>query len=504
MCMAAAARIGIAACVPVLAAAAIFLPEPSSVGFPWGNAERSNEDPGGAGRGSVSGGSGPDGLWPREVLRGLIWGAPGTVRVLYMGNSKVARPHGYAFDGIEDIARDLGRLAGNGFVIPLYSVRQGPEDTEYLLNTGNSMTRTNSTWRATDEASVLHAYNAPALHLVPGRTVKMANLGNGIAMLPRTEAVELTVQHLAGPGRGVYRVVPIEVLGEHLIMFRHPAAEVSCGASTQGAKFVRLTLPPMENPTLNRAFLLEGVAGDCTIYAVSAQVDAAGGVSVSEMGVSGAAYDVQAQEASCPPASWSAHVAAFGPHVVLWQYAGGQESGSVIDGTRELIDRIWGVNADAVHVLLIDTPTPRSNSAVVIGRSLEWAYAVAGHRGAIVIDPRPYLPPDMAALGGTGQLGAYFADDVHENRFGARTVGEAVWEALRDYAEGVSPPAPCRADCDRSSGARVLDIFDFLCFQGRYAAGEPYACDFDLSSGAGVCDVFDFLRFQNAFAEGCP
>ena len=62
----------------------------------------------------------------------------------------------------------------------------------------------------------------------------------------------------------------------------------------------------------------------------------------------------------------------------------------------------------------------------------------------------------------------------------------------------------CYADCDKTTGAGVLDIFDFLCFQNSFVAGETYACDCDTSTGVGVCDVFDFLCFQNAFVGGCP
>jgi Concanavalin A-like lectin/glucanases superfamily len=65
-------------------------------------------------------------------------------------------------------------------------------------------------------------------------------------------------------------------------------------------------------------------------------------------------------------------------------------------------------------------------------------------------------------------------------------------------------PASCYADCDTSTGAGVLDVFDFLCFQNSFVSGAAYACDCDTSTGAGVCDVFDFLCFQNAFVGGCP
>jgi Calcineurin-like phosphoesterase len=62
----------------------------------------------------------------------------------------------------------------------------------------------------------------------------------------------------------------------------------------------------------------------------------------------------------------------------------------------------------------------------------------------------------------------------------------------------------CLADCDRSTGPGVLDIFDFLCFQAAFVGADPYACDCDTSTGASVCDIFDFLCFQQAFVAGCP
>ncbi|UYV11204.1 MAG: EF-hand domain-containing protein [Phycisphaera sp.] len=61
-------------------------------------------------------------------------------------------------------------------------------------------------------------------------------------------------------------------------------------------------------------------------------------------------------------------------------------------------------------------------------------------------------------------------------------------------AEG--PESGCPADCD---GDGSLSLFDFLCFQNLFAAGDPLAdCD-----GDGSLSLFDFLCFQNAFAAGC-
>ena len=64
-------------------------------------------------------------------------------------------------------------------------------------------------------------------------------------------------------------------------------------------------------------------------------------------------------------------------------------------------------------------------------------------------------------------------------------------------------PTQCYPDCDTSTGPGILDIFDFLCFGNRFAAGDPYACDCDVSTGPGLCDIFDFLCFGNEFSAGC-
>ncbi len=58
------------------------------------------------------------------------------------------------------------------------------------------------------------------------------------------------------------------------------------------------------------------------------------------------------------------------------------------------------------------------------------------------------------------------------------------------------PASKCDPDCELDGD---LDVFDYLCFLGRYAAQDPYAdCEND-----GDWDVFDFLCFQSQFAAGC-
>jgi hypothetical protein len=54
----------------------------------------------------------------------------------------------------------------------------------------------------------------------------------------------------------------------------------------------------------------------------------------------------------------------------------------------------------------------------------------------------------------------------------------------------------CPADCN---GDGALNIFDFLCFQGKVTTGDPGAdCN-----GDGSINIFDFLCFQGLVTKGC-
>jgi hypothetical protein len=63
--------------------------------------------------------------------------------------------------------------------------------------------------------------------------------------------------------------------------------------------------------------------------------------------------------------------------------------------------------------------------------------------------------------------------------------------------------ASCYANCDTSSAAPVLNVNDFLCFNNRFAAGDPYA-NCDESTAQPMLNVNDFTCFLNKFAAGCP
>ena len=68
---------------------------------------------------------------------------------------------------------------------------------------------------------------------------------------------------------------------------------------------------------------------------------------------------------------------------------------------------------------------------------------------------------------------------------------------------GYAPCGACYANCDGSTGAPVLNVNDFVCFQNRFAAGDPYA-NCDGSTTTPVLNVNDFVCFQARFAAGCP
>jgi hypothetical protein len=61
----------------------------------------------------------------------------------------------------------------------------------------------------------------------------------------------------------------------------------------------------------------------------------------------------------------------------------------------------------------------------------------------------------------------------------------------------------CYGNCDTSAIAPLLNVNDFQCFLGRFAAGDPYA-NCDGSTNAPTLNVNDYVCFANQFAAGCP
>jgi hypothetical protein len=67
----------------------------------------------------------------------------------------------------------------------------------------------------------------------------------------------------------------------------------------------------------------------------------------------------------------------------------------------------------------------------------------------------------------------------------------------------VAGAPPCYANCDGSTTTPILNINDFICFLGRFAAGDGYA-NCDGSTVAPILNINDFVCFQGRFAAGCP
>ena len=63
--------------------------------------------------------------------------------------------------------------------------------------------------------------------------------------------------------------------------------------------------------------------------------------------------------------------------------------------------------------------------------------------------------------------------------------------------------ARCYANCDGSTTPPILNVSDFICFQGHFAAGDSQA-NCDGSTTPPVLNVLDFVCFQQEFAAGCP
>jgi len=112
------------------------------------------------------------------------------------------------------------------------------------------------------------------------------------------------------------------------------------------------------------------------------------------------------------------------------------------------------------------------------------------------------------SLGGTldgGPYSPYLGDSDEPMAGEALQLVLGSWRPARNRTEdGVQVALPyevygstaCAADCD---GDGVLTVFDFLCFQNAFSAGETTAdCD-----GDGVLTASDYACFQALFMGGC-
>jgi hypothetical protein len=161
----------------------------------------------------------------------------------------------------------------------------------------------------------------------------------------------------------------------------------------------------------------------------------------------------------------------------------------------------WALNEVGQVMLSVQLSGPNvtvDNDKAILVFNPDGGVAVVARKGETI----EYRPGQFGVL--TNMPGDHQYTNIYARAFNDR--GEIVFPVSLDGMEQallVARVQACYADCDQSTGAGILDIFDFLCFQDRFVAGSAKACDCDTSTGAGVCDLFDFLCFQNAFVSGC-
>jgi hypothetical protein len=131
-----------------------------------------------------------------------------------------------------------------------------------------------------------------------------------------------------------------------------------------------------------------------------------------------------------------------------------------------------------------------------------WTSSLAG--GALTWTPAPFSPATNANALRWGTMYNFRFDANVGPGTGNATLG--LFKPGTPTSVSVTgipvPGGTCYANCDGSTTPPVLTVNDFICFQNRFAAGDPYA-NCDGSTTPPVLNVNDFLCFQSRFAAGC-
>jgi probable HAF family extracellular repeat protein len=218
-----------------------------------------------------------------------------------------------------------------------------------------------------------------------------------------------------------------------------------------------------------------------------------------------------------------------GVQAFRWTQAGGMVGLGFVgpaSGFRE--SRARAISADGSTIVGISTGEPGSSGA------FRWTQA-AGMRDLGPL-PAAFLSAEATAVSGDGSVIVGFANlgtstrafiwtaatgirdlqtelNVHPagwaltsatgiSRDGSTIVGDGTGpNGARAWLIRIVPA--CYANCDGSTGAPVLNVSDFVCFQQRFAAGDLQA-NCDRSTATPVLNVNDFVCFSSAFAGGCP
>ena len=179
---------------------------------------------------------------------------------------------------------------------------------------------------------------------------------------------------------------------------------------------------------------------------------------------------------------------------------------TVVDGSVRGVGGVLGA--------LYPTPTPLATvmEALAPGSSAALVSDADNCSGA-----HPITVPPVSQSGSQPILGVTvnygltltFGIDASNIAFFSITNVTLTPSLLTGYLEFTSGTATvsrvyvCPANCDGSITAPILNVNDFICFQQKFAAGDPSA-NCDCSTTEPVLNVNDFVCFQQKFAAGCP
>ncbi len=146
-----------------------------------------------------------------------------------------------------------------------------------------------------------------------------------------------------------------------------------------------------------------------------------------------------------------------------------------------------------------DVAVDRAGHVLVCGNTSSAPYS--GDMILFVHDPETGAEMNRGVVGG-GPLESAWArfmalDGADSLRIGGRLYHVNTGAVGMPVIRFAALSGGCYADCD---GSGVLNVSDFICFQTKFAQGDPYAdCD-----GNGQRNVNDYICFQTGFALGCP
>jgi uncharacterized membrane protein len=182
--------------------------------------------------------------------------------------------------------------------------------------------------------------------------------------------------------------------------------------------------------------------------------------------------------------------------------------GFVIDSPNEVQACVWTA-AFGTRYIPFAAGNVASGSDNVSGDG--WSVALdmstaTGPQSAYLWDP-VHGPRDLKqlllSLGANGASG-FRLGNGYLSTDGRTVVGTAVYPTTPPITAVYIATVPgfCYPNCDGSTGSPALNINDFICFQTKLAAGEPFA-NCDGSSRSPALNINDFICFQTKFAAGC-